>query len=127
MITNEWMQSVHPRSVAPAQQTALFHSTRGRPITARPVLPSDAGLIAELLTGLSAQSLFLRYCMPMPHMAPEMLAREVARLGQPASRRQLTVVALACVGGVEQMIAVAELARDPGSPAIAEIALVVAD
>jgi len=127
MITNEWLQSVHPRSDAPVSETALFHSTRGHLIAARPVAPSDSGLIADLLAGLSAQSLFLRYCMPMPRMAPETVAREAARLGQTHSTRQLTVVALASIGGVEQVVAVAELVRDSGSPAVAEIALVVAD
>ena len=127
MITNESIQAVHPRSNATLPETALFHSTRGRLIATRHVAPSDSGLIADLLAGLSARSLFLRYCMPMSRMAPEMAAREVARLGQAHSTRQLTVIALACVGGVEQVIAVAELARDIDSPAIAEIALVVAD
>jgi acetyltransferase len=84
-------------------------------------------MIGELLAGLSAQSLFLRYCMPMPRMAPETVARETARLGQAHSNQQLTVVALAGVGGVEQVIAVAELVRDAATPAVAEIALVVAD
>ena len=127
MIINECFQSVHPRSDAPAIGTALFRSTRGHLIANRPVAPNDTGRIAELLAGLSAQSLFLRYCMPMPRMAPETVAREAARLGQAHSTQQLTVVALACVGGVEQVIAVAELARDAASPAVAEIALVVAD
>jgi acetyltransferase len=127
MITNESIQSVHPRSYATLPETALFHSTRGRLIATRHVAPSDSGLIADLLAGLSARSLFLRYCMPMPRMAPEAVAREAARLGQAHSTRQITVVALACVGGVEQVIAVAELARDSSSSAVAEIALVVAD
>jgi len=107
--------------------TALFHSSRGQLIAIRPVVSSDASMIAALLAGLSVQSLFLRYGMPMPRMAPEMLTREVARLGQTHSNRQLAVVALARVGGVEQVIAVAELARDAASPTVAEIALVVAD
>jgi acetyltransferase len=127
MITNAWTQPAHPHSAAPQPETVLFHSTRGQLITARPVAPGDAGMIGELLAGLSAQSLFLRYCMPMPRMAPETVARETARLGQLHSTRQLTVVALASVGDLEQVIAVAELARDAGSPTIAEIALVVAD
>jgi acetyltransferase len=84
-------------------------------------------MIGELLAGLSAQSLFLRYCMPMPRMAPETVAREITRLGQANSTRRLTVVALAGVGGVERVIAVAELARDAGNLDVAEIALVVAD
>jgi acetyltransferase len=127
MIANAWTHSAHSRSDAALPQTALFHSTRGRLIAARPVAPSDAGMIGELLAGLSAQSLFLRYCMPMQHMAPETVAREIARLGQANSTRQLSVVALAGVGGVEQVIAVAELARDAGSLDVAEVALVVAD
>ena len=127
MITNAWTHSAHSHSDAALPQTALFHSTRGRLIAARPVAPSDAGMIGELLAGLSAQSLFLRYCMPMPRMAPETVAREIARLGQAHSTQQLTVVALAWVGGVEQVIAVAELMHDAGSPDVAEIALVVAD
>jgi acetyltransferase len=131
MIMNEWFQSarppVHTRSNGRAPEKALFRSTRGHLIATRHVAPSDSGLLTELLSGLSAQSLFLRYCMPMPRMAPEMVAREVARLGQPQSTQQLTIVALAEVGGVEQAIAVAELVRDTSSPAVAEIALVVAD
>ena len=130
MIMNEWFQSAHPpvqsRSNAVLPEKALFRSTRGHLIATRPISPSDAGRIADLLAGLSAQSLFLRYCMPMPRMAPEMVTREAARLGQ-RSTQQFTVVALAEVGGLEQVIAVAELAGDPGSTAVAEIALVVAD
>jgi GNAT superfamily N-acetyltransferase len=130
MILNKWFQSayppVQPRWNAVLPEKALFRSTRGHLITTRPASPSDSGRIADLLAGLSAQSLFLRYCMPMPRMAPEMVTREVARLGQ-RSTQQLTVVALAQVGGLEQVIAVAELARDVGSPPVAEIALVVAD
>jgi acetyltransferase len=127
MIMNAWIQSGNSHSDAALPETALFHSTRGQLIAARPVAPSDAGMISELLEGLSAQSLFLRYCMPMPRMAPEAVARETARLGQAHSTGHLTVVALAGVGGTEQVIAVAELARDNASPAVAEIALVVAD
>ena len=127
MIINECFQSTHPCADAPVPGTTLFRSTRGRLVANRPVAPNDSGMIAELLAGLSAQSLFLRYCMPIPRMAPEMVMREAARLGQTHSTRQLTVVALACVGGVEQVIAVAELARDATTAAVAEIALVVAD
>jgi acetyltransferase len=127
MITNVWTQPFHPHSAAALPAPALFRSTRGQLIAARPIAPGDVGMIGELLAGLSAQSLFLRYCMPMPRMAPEMVARETARIEQAQSTQQLTVVALASVGGVEQVIAVAELARDAGSPDVAEIALVVAD
>ena len=127
MINHDWMHSLHARAGTALPPAALFHSTRGQPIVARPIAPSDAGMIGELLAGLSAQSLFLRYCMPMSRMAPEAVARETIRLGQPHSSHRLAVVALDRVGDADRVVAVAELARDPGNPAIAEIALVVAD
>jgi acetyltransferase len=125
MMMHTWMQPGHSHADAPAQ--ALFRSRRGQLIVARPAAPGDAGMLAALLAGLSQQTLFLRYCMPMPRMAPEMVAREAARLGQPRSAQHLTVVALANTAGVQQLIGVGELARDASSPAVAEIALVVAD
>jgi acetyltransferase len=130
MIRYEWFHSIHPhfqprpKEIVP--EATLFHSKHGYLIANRLAAPNDAGMIAELLASLSAQSLFLRYCMPMPRMAPEMVARETARLMQ-RSAQQLTAVALTESSGVERVIGVAELARDAGSPAAAEIALVVAD
>jgi acetyltransferase len=127
MIMHDWLQHNHPRAGFLALETTLFRSARERLIAMGPATPNDSGRIAALLAGLSKQSLFLRYCMPMPRMAPEMVARETARLSQPHSPRQLTVVALASICGVEQVIAVAELVRDAARPTVAEIALVVAD
>jgi acetyltransferase len=124
---NESIQLTYSGVAIAAPSGALFWSERGRPIVNRLAQPGDAGMIAELLAGLSAQSLFLRYCMPMPRMAPEAAAIEAARLGQAHSARQIAAVALARVQGVDQIVAVAELARDADTPAEAEIALVVAD
>jgi acetyltransferase len=130
MILNTWFHFGHPhgqpRPQAGAPEQALFRSARGQLIATRPAALSDLGMIADLLAGLSAQSLFLRYCMPIPRMGPEMVARETARLGQ-RSGQQFTIVALAEIGGVERAIGVAELVRDATNPAVAEIALVVAD
>jgi acetyltransferase len=130
MIRYEWFRSIHPhaqpRPKAIVPKAALFHSKHGHLIANRLAAPSDAGMIADLLAGLSAQSLFLRYCMPMPRMAPEMVVRETARLMQ-RSAQQLTAVALTEIGGVERVIGVAELARDASDPAVAEMALVVGD
>jgi acetyltransferase len=127
MLLNKSSQSLRMRAVSPAPDGELFWSERGRPIVNRLIAPGDAGLIVDLLTGLSARSLFLRYGMPMPRMAPELAAREAARLGQVHSAGQITAVALAGVQGVDQIVGVAELARDPGNPSDAELALVVAD
>src|SRR6476646_5979591 len=112
MIIHEWFHSIHPpiqpRSNAGLPEATQFRSARGQLITTRPVALGDTGLITDLLAGLSAQSLFLRYCMPMPRMVPEMVAREAARLGQAHSARQLTIVALDGLGGATRAIGVAE-------------------
>ena len=131
MMLHKWfhppLPAKQPRAqVAPAD-LALFSSKRGHRIATRLATRTDTGMIADLLAGLSAQSLFLRYCMPMPRMAPEMVAREAARLGHAHAPQQLTVVALDGASGADQVIGVAECVRDPTNPAVAEIALVVAD
>jgi acetyltransferase len=91
------------------------------------VAPGDTASLADLLASLSAGSLYLRYCMPMPCMAPEMAEREAVRLGKADTQAQLAAVALLRVEGFEQAIGVAELVRDHAAPEIAEIAVVVAD
>jgi acetyltransferase len=108
-------------------QRRPFFSARGRLIVNRLVAAADVGAIAELLAGLSARSLYLRYGMPMPRMPRESAAREAARLGQIRSEHQLSAVAVAWSQGQEHVIAVAELAHDPASGEVPEIALVVAD
>jgi acetyltransferase len=127
MTTNEAGQDSWASLSARSREAALFHSQRGQLILARPVAPSDADSLADLLASLSAGSLYLRYCMPMPCMAPEMAQREAARLGKLDTGAQLAAVALLRVEGLEQAIGVAELVRDSACPEIAEIAVVVAD
>jgi acetyltransferase len=130
MISYKWFHSLYPharpRSKAAVPNAGLFRSKHGHLITTRLAAPSDFGMLADLLAGLSAQSLFLRYCMPMPRMAPEMVARETARLLR-RSAQQFTTLAVTESDGAERVIGVAELARDATDPAIAEVALVVAD
>jgi acetyltransferase len=104
-----------------------YFSTRGRLIVNRLVADGDVGALAELLASLSARSLYLRYGMPMPRLPAESAAREAARLGQIGSAHHLSAVAVVWSQGQEQVIAVAELAREPGSADAPEIALVVAD
>ena len=88
--------------------------------------PQDTRLIAEMLSGLSARSLYLRYGVPMPRMAPEAAAREATRLAEADPRQRLVMLALAREQGQKQVVGVAELARD-GGPGVAEIAVVVTD
>jgi acetyltransferase len=127
MIINECSQPARiPTNAAPSPR-GPFVSTRGRLIVNRLVTAGDVGAIAELLSGLSARSLYLRYGMPMPRMLPESAAQEAARLGQARSAHQLSAVAVVCLQGREQLIGVAELAHEPGRADAPEIALVVAD
>jgi acetyltransferase len=127
MIIQERSQLARVVADIPGLQRRPFYSTRGRLIVNRLVEASDVGALAELLASLSARSLYLRYGMPMPRMPQESAAREAARLGQIRSEHQLSAVAVAWSQGQEQVVAVAELAREPGSADAPEIALVVAD
>lgn len=127
MLMNERRLSTWARTTRPASQSTLFRSQRGQMIVTRLVAPGDTALIADLLSGLSARSLFLRYCTPMPRMAPETVEREAVRLAKVDSGRQLAAVALVRKQGVERAIAVAELVRDGSSPGVAELGVVVAD
>jgi acetyltransferase len=127
MIMQESSQLARAVADIPLLHRRPFFSTRGRLIVNRLVADGDVGAIAELLAGLSARSLYLRYGMPMPRMPLESAAREAARLGQLGSAHHLSAVAVVWSQGQEQVIAVAELAREPGSADAPEIALVVAD
>jgi len=127
MIMHECSQPAPVLAEAAPPHDGTFLSTSGRLIVNRLVATGDVGPIAELLAGLSARSLYLRYGMPMPRMAPESAAREAARLGQARSAQHLSAVAVACSQGHEKVIAVAELAREPDRDDVPEIALVVAD
>lgn len=127
MLMNERRLSTWARSARPASQGTLFRSQRGRTITTRLVTLGDTVLLADLLSNLSARSLFLRYCTPMPRMAPEAVEREAVRMGEVDPGRRLAAVALVRTRGVEQAIGVAELVRDGSSPGVAELAVVIAD
>ncbi|HEU5099040.1 MAG TPA: GNAT family N-acetyltransferase [Roseiflexaceae bacterium] len=127
MIIHECSQPARVPAEAALPLDGRFLSARGHLIVNRLVAAGDVDPIAELLTGLSARSLYLRYGLPMPRMSPESAAREAARLAQSRSAHHLSAVAIACSRGQEQVIGVAELAREPGRAAVPEIALVVAD
>lgn len=107
-------------SLAPEQ----FCSKRGRPLAIRLAGPGDAAALAALLGGLSAQSVERRYLTP--RVLDETAARrEAARLTGLGAGHIVIVAEIA--GGAAGIVAVAELARDPGEPAVAESAVVVAD
>lgn len=127
MMTNESDRASWPGVGFPMLDGTAFLSRRGRAVFTRPLAAGDTGLIADFLSNLSARSLFLRYCMPMPRLAPELVEREVTRLGQAAMARQLVTVALDRGQGADQVIALAELVPDERLGTVAEIALVVAD
>jgi len=100
-----------------------FCSKRGRPLAIRAAGPEDAAALAEMLGGLSAQSVERRYLTP--RVLDEAAARrEAARIVGAAPDRIVIVAERADGCGI---VAVAELARDVAEPAVAESAVVVAD
>ncbi|HEX9370052.1 MAG TPA: GNAT family N-acetyltransferase [Roseiflexaceae bacterium] len=101
-----------------------FRTQRGLLLTLRPAATGDLRGLAGFLEGLSAETLFLRYLAPIPRLDSEAARQEVRRLmdGSPADHPVAIVLDRA-----QQVVAVGELVRDAGDPAIAEVALVVAD
>ena len=108
------------------QDNVPFRSRRGRAIRFRQVTPGDTCALAELLQGLSPETIHLRYFLPRPRFAPEEARQEALRLvgGVP---RDLVLLGLVEARGQEQAIAIAELVRDAAHSAVGEVGLVVAD
>jgi L-amino acid N-acyltransferase YncA len=110
--------------VSPSLAPEQFRSRRGRALAIRLAGPEDAGPLAAMLGGLSAQSVERRYLTP--RVLDEAAARrEAARLTGHAWGR--IVIIAEAAGGPAGIVAVAELARDAAEPAVAESAVVVAD
>lgn len=109
-----------------SSERLAFRTRVGRPLVARRVRPGDAVLLADLLAHLSDRARWLRYMSPRPLNGAAALA-EAARMACGLTRDHVTLVVTGDHCGAEEIVAVAELARDPAAPAAAEIAIVVRD
>lgn len=104
--------------------SAAFCSRRGRRLYLRPFIAGDEPALLALLTGLSAETIYARYLMPLPYLSPGIVQREVERLKALQSAGSLVLVAAEELGG--SIVAIAELARN-GRAGQAEAALLVVD
>jgi acetyltransferase len=95
-------------------------------IWVRQAAPRDIALLTEMLTRLSDRTRYLRYCTARPLSGADAL-REAARATHAPAGSGIALIATVASGAAEQAVALAELAGDPGSPAIGEIALLVRD
>lgn len=104
-----------------------FVTGRGRALLCRTLRTADTGLLAEMLTRLSARTIYLRYMMPLPSFTPDRAWREATRLTHADRRSSAALLVVAGCPGSEQAVAVAEVAIDAAEPRSAEAALLVAD
>lgn len=93
----------------------------GTPTLIRPIRPSDLGIETAFAVGLSAQSSHRRLLSPRK-LQPD----ELWRFTNVDYDRELALIAVSRIAGVEQQLAVARYVRD-ASNGEAEFAVVVAD
>jgi protein lysine acetyltransferase len=101
-----------------------LHTRQGRPISIAPAAPGDAEALATMLGGLSAETMCRRYLTPAV-MAPERARVEAERLAR--SDDDYIVLVARADEAPRPIVAIAELARDQGTPTVGEGAIVVAD
>ncbi|MCU0491549.1 MAG: GNAT family N-acetyltransferase [Chloroflexaceae bacterium] len=105
---------------------ASFRTRRGLWVAVRPPGPSDVGLLAEFLGGLSEQTRKLRYMGPKRFSA-ELARQEARRMVAQPGPGYLTLVATVQRQHREEVLAVAELVRHQRNPTVGEVALLVRD
>lgn len=104
---------------------AHFCSRRGRSFLLRLLAPGDETALFAMLSGLSSETIYARYLMPLPTLSAEAAYREVYRLFALQQQGGLVLVASEESGGA--IVAVAELARNQAAGEQGEVAITVID
>ncbi len=108
-----------------APTARAFQTGDGLAYMLRRVTAADAGLLAEFISQLSAQTRYLRF-MTLRPCSPEFVQAQVARMIAGSAGTYVTLLALGSQAGRAALVAVAELACDHTS-GIGEVAVVVRD
>ena len=116
--------AVPPRAARPYPAHLIEFTTLpdGTPLTIRPIRRSDLRLEAAFLSALSPATRYQRLLS-----ARRLLPGELRRLTHIDYQREMALVAVATVDGIEQAIGVARYVRDELDPRSCEFAIVVAD
>jgi acetyltransferase len=110
----------------PNEQHCLSFIRHGLRVTMRRVRLDDGPALIELLYGLSAQAIRLRYLIARS-FSPGTARAEAERMLRGRAGRTVTLVAAIIEAGVNQIVGVGELVPCAGDPSVAAIALVVRD
>jgi RimJ/RimL family protein N-acetyltransferase len=94
----------------------------GRRVTVRPIVPEDRQELLDAFERLSFASRYSRFMGPVKALSERMLDRAL----NPVSEREHALVALAEVGGEEDIVGGARYALEPGGAAC-EFAIMIAD
>lgn len=111
--------AIHPY---PSQLHTLWQMPDGTNVTIRPMRPEDAEVEANFVRGLSDQSRYFRFLGTLRELTPQMLLR----FTQYDYDRELALLALTHVNGVDVQVGVARYVIKPDSSRC-EFSVVVAD
>ena len=106
---------------------AAWTTKSGRNYTVRMATGQDLPLLADLLTGLSADSRFLRFLSPVPAFTPERAEHIVRKLWLANSWPTQVLLATVLEEAVEKVVGLGELHINPQNAASADFALLVRD
>jgi acetyltransferase len=110
----------------PYEQCSLSSIRHGLRVTMRRVRLDDGPALIELLCGLSARAIRLRYLIARS-FSPGTARAEAERMLRGRAGRAVTLVATIVEAGGNQIVAVGELVPSASDPSVAAIALVVRD
>jgi GNAT superfamily N-acetyltransferase len=110
----------------PYERSGLSSVRQGLLVIIRRVRLDDGPALLELLCGLSARAIRLRYLVARS-FSPGTACAEAERMLRGRGGRTITLVATIVEAGVNQIVAVGELVPSASDPSVAAIALVVCD
>jgi acetyltransferase len=110
----------------PYEQSGLSSIRQGLRVTIRRVRLDDGPGLLELLCGLSARAIRLRYLVARS-FSPRTAQAEAERMLRGRAGRVVTLVATIVEAGANRIVAVGELIPSASDPSVAAIALVVRD
>lgn len=118
----DWKQYLPFRATSAREVHDTWRLPDGTPVTLRASRADDAGLIQELVRGLSLKSRYQRFFSPIHELTPRMLERFIRN----APGEAMTLLAVIRQDGREVAIAMGQYVADP-HPDRCDFGVVVAD
>jgi RimJ/RimL family protein N-acetyltransferase len=111
----------------PHRSFESFISKKGHHMAMHWLAADDYQRLFDFFLGLSPQTRRQRFNLSTQHNVADFANNEAQRLLRAKPNQHLVLLALAPLVGTPQIIAIAELCRDPKAPIVGELGLVVSD